>query len=267
MKRNNKYSALSILGLFLFTVAFTVNAETDKEKGLAIAQEADRRDTGWADSTASMKMILRNSRGEESIRDLRVKALEVENEGDKSLTIFDEPKDIRGTALLTYSYKESSDDQWIYLPALKRVKRISSRNKSGPFMGSEFAYEDLSSQEVEKYSYLYLREEACGNELTCFVVEQIPKDEYSGYTKQIVWIDTQEYRPIKTEFYDKKSARLKTLTFEGYKQYLDKYWRPDFMYMVNHQTDKSTDLVWSDYTFQVGLSDSDFSKSSLKRAR
>lgn len=241
-------------------------AETPKEKGLAIAIEGDKRNTGWLDSKADMTMTLRNKQGEESIRALRVRSLEVEDDGDKSMTIFDEPKDVRGTALLTFSHKVDADDQWLYLPALKRVKRIASRNKSGPFMGSEFAFEDLNSQEVEKYSYKHLRDEACGK-LTCFVVERTPTDKYSGYTKQIAWIDQIEYRAMKIEFYDRKKAHLKTLIFSGYEQYLDQYWRPVLMQMENHQTGKSTDLAWTNYAFKTGLEDGDFTKNSLKRAK
>jgi len=241
-------------------------AQSPQEKGLAIAIEADKRNTGWQDTSANMTMTLRNKRGEESTRVLRVKSLEVEGDGDKGLTIFDEPKDVRGTALLTFSHKTESDDQWLYLPALKRVKRIASKNKSGPFMGSEFAFEDLSSQEVEKYTYNYLRDEACG-ELSCFVVERFPTDKNSGYTRQVAWIDTAEYRAHKIEFYDRKKSLLKTLQASGFEQYLGQFWRPASMKMQNHQTGKSTDLDWSNYAFKVGLDEGDFTKNSLKRAK
>lgn len=241
-------------------------AETAEEKGLAIAVEADLRDTGFADTRAEMTMVLRNRQGEESTRQLRVKVLEVGNDGDKSLFVFDEPADVKGTGLLSFSHKVGDDDQWLYLPALKRVKRISSSNKSGSFMGSEFAYEDFSSQEVEKYTYKYLRDEKCG-ELECFVIERIPVDRNSGYIRQIGWMDKQEYRPQKLEFYDRKDSLLKTLTFKGYQKYLDKYWRADELYMENHQTGKTTRLTWRDYRFQSGLEDSDFTQTSLKRVR
>ncbi|HHJ14812.1 MAG TPA: outer membrane lipoprotein-sorting protein [Gammaproteobacteria bacterium] len=244
-------------------------AEPDAgQKGLEIAREADRRDRGFHDSTATMRMVLRNRQGKESVREIRVKTLEQENDGDKSLTIFDSPSDVKGTKFLSFTHKTGPDDQWLYLPALKRVKRISSRNKSGPFMGSEFAYEDISSQEVEKYTYKYLRDEACGEGgLECFVIERYPVDPNSGYTRQVVWIDKQEYRPWKIEFYDRKNARLKTLTFSNYKQYLGRYWRALDMNMENHQTGKSTHLSWSDYRFQTGLTERDFDRSALKRAR
>ena len=106
-------------------------AQSDVEQGLAIAVEADRRDTGFHDLRAELTMLLRNKHGEESIREMRSRSLEVENDGDKTMIIFDQPRDVKGTALLTFSHKVDADDQWLYLPALKRVKRIASRNKSG----------------------------------------------------------------------------------------------------------------------------------------
>ncbi len=241
-------------------------AQSAEDKGLAIAKEAEKRDLGWQDSESTMTMTLRNKHGQESVREMRSRSLEVADDGDKSLIIFDRPKDVRGTALLTFSHKTGSDDQWLYLPALKRVKRIASNNKSGPFMGSEFAYEDISSQEVEKYTYKYLRDEACGD-LQCFVVERYPVDKKSGYTRQVTWIDQAEYRPIKIDFYDRKQSHLKTLTFHGYELYQDKHWRPSKLEMVNLQTGKSTTLGFSDYSFKNGLEDGDFDQASLARAR
>jgi hypothetical protein len=251
--------------LILSSLAFSALAQTPQEKGLEIALEADRRDTGFHDSVATLKMYLRNRQGQESTRDIRVRTLEQLDDGDKSLSLFDEPADVKGTAFLSFTHKAEPDDQWLYLPALKRVKRISSRNKSGPFMGSEFAYEDISSQEVEKYTYLYLRDEPCG-ELSCFVIERYPVDENSGYTRQLVWIDQAEYRPQQVVFYDRKNAKLKTLIYSDYRQYLDKYWRAMKMHMENHQTGKSTLLEWSEFAFQTGLSERDFNRNTLDRA-
>ena len=255
---------LSLTFLFAPYHAF---AETPEEKGLAIATEADRRDTGFEDSTADMLMILKNRHGQESRRDIRFRNLEVEGDGDKSLTIFDTPKDVKGTAFLNYTHKEGDDDQWLYLPALKRVKRISSRNKSGSFMGSEFSYEDIASQEIEKYTYKWLRDEEYQG-MDCFVNERYPVDKKnSGYSRQVAWIDKQEYRTLKVEYYDRKNAHLKTLTMNNYQQYENKFWRALEMYMENLQTGKNTLLQFSNYKFKVGLIDADFNKNSLKRAR
>ena len=255
-------SALSLT--LVSNASFALSAE--EQKGLDISIEAKKRDLGWQDSTADMQMLLRNKQGQESIREIKMKSLEVDNDGDKSLTIFNKPRDVKGTAFLSFSHPVDADDQWLFLPALKRVKRISSGNKSGPFMGSEFAFEDLSSFEVEKYSYKYLGVEEV-NGLTNFKVEQYPVDENSGYTRRIVWLDTLEYRTNKINFYDRKNSLLKTLTFSDYKQYLAKHWRADKQEMINHQNGKSTELKWSNYDFKTGLSDSDFNRNSLKRAR
>lgn len=252
--------------MILSLLSFDAYAESAEEKGLAIANEAERRDLGFGDFTADMLMLLKNKQGDESTRVIRIQNLEVKGDGDKSLSIFDEPADVRGTTMLTFSYKLDEDDQWMYLPALKRVKRIASDNKSGSFMGSEFAFEDIGSQEVEKYTYKYLRDEIYEGQPS-FVVERYPVNKYSGYKRQITWIDKAEYRPLKIDFYDRKDSLLKTLTFKGYQQYLKKHWRPDEMFMMNHQTGKSTLLKWSNYKFRIGLTGSDFTQDSLKRAR
>jgi len=241
--------------------------QTDPGKrGLEIARVIDRRDTGWQDQSTSLVMILRNRQGQESRRDLRVKTLEVEADGDKSLTIFDTPRDVKGTAFLSYTHAIRADDQWLYLPALKRVKRITSSNKSGPFMGSEFAYEDLTSQEVEKYTYTWLRDEPLDGART-LVVERRPAYKYSGYTRQLVWVDVRMWRPVKVEYYDRKNSLLKTLRSTEFTRYLDRYWRPAKMSMINHQSGKSTELLWTNYRFRSGLGARDFDRNALKRAR
>ena len=133
-------------------------------------------------------------------------------------------------------------------------------------MGSEFAFEDLSSQEVEKYTYSYLRDESLDGR-DHFVVERIPVDPKSGYSRQEVWFDKEEYRIWKIDFYDRKGDLLKTLSASDYKQFLNQYWRAQKFVMINHQTGKSTDLRFEDWKFGNGFSEQDFNKNSLKRAR
>lgn len=257
--------ALTLL-LALAVAAPVALAQSAEEKGLAIAREVDARDRGFGDFTASMTMLLRNKQGDESLRNIRLRTLEVQGDGDKSMSVFDEPADVRGTAFLTHSHATKPDDQWLYLPALKRVKRISSKNKSGPFMGSEFAYEDLTSQEVEKYRYRWLRDEVLDGRET-MVLERVPAYEHSGYTRQVVWVDRIMWQPLKVEYYDRKQTLLKTLELGEYRQYLDRYWRALRMHMRNHQTGKSTQLEWRDLAFRTGLDERDFDHSALRRVR
>lgn len=255
--------------LLAFTLSlFSIQtlALTPEEQGLQIAQEVDNRDTGFGDSKVKLKMILKNRSGDESQRSLELKTLEIKGDGDKSLTIFDTPRDIKGTAFLSFTHALTPDDQWLYLPALKRVKRISSSNKSGAFLGSEYSFEDLTSFEIARYSYRYLKDEIIDG-IDCFVIELKPQYEYSGYTRLISWIDKTRYIPIKGEFYDRKDALLKTQEFKEYQQYLDKYWRASIQIMTNQQNGKSTQLLWENYEFGVGLTDRYFDKNTLKRSR
>jgi outer membrane lipoprotein-sorting protein len=132
-------------------------------------------------------------------------------------------------------------------------------------MGSEFAYEDLSSPVVEKFSYNWLRDEPCG-EWQCYVVERTPKYEFSGYTRQITWIDTKELRTVKIEYYDRKNELLKTLVQTGFKLYNGKYWRAETGKMVNHITAKSTVMVSSNFKFGAGVSQSEFTSDDLQNS-
>lgn len=263
-----KFFGTVLLSAICLFGAFPAFSETPEEKGFAIAARSDRSDRGFGDSKSEMTMVLRNAAGQESSRTMQFTTLEIPDEsvGDKSLVLFSTPRDIEGTALLSHAKILNPDDQWLYLPALKRVKRISSRNKSGPFVGSEFAFEDFTASELNKFSYKYLREEPCGD-LSCDVVERFPRYENSGYTRQISWVDTTDYQIRKIEFYDRRGSLLKELIFEDYRKYADKYWRAHRLIMKNVQTNKSTDLVYGEYKFSVGLTDKDFVKGRLSRLR
>ena len=255
-------------GLAVLATGPAAQAASPEEQGFEIAARSDRSDRGFGDSRVNLKMVLRNKAGAESTRILEFATLEIPDEsvGDKSLIVFDSPRDIDGTALLSHAKILDPDDQWLYLPALKRVKRISSVNKSGPFVGSEFAFEDFTALELNKYEYKYLRSEACG-EMTCDVVERYPRYEHSGYVRQVSWIDQEVFQVRKVEFYDRRDDLLKTLTLTDYRLYADKFWRAHTFSMVNHQTGKSTDLIYDDYVFGVGLDDNDFIKGVLRRIR
>ena len=242
----------------------------DNQVGKAIAIEYDNRDLGFVDQISKMKMILINAYGETNSRVMEARIFERKPRdiGDKSLLLFFNPKDLNGTAMLSYANILKPDDQWLYLPSLKRVKRISSKNKSGPFVGSEFAYEDITGNEINKYEWIFIAIEKCPSlDNECYKLKTIPKYEFSGYTKRLVWIDVDELRIDKIDFFDRKDSLLKTQTFIGYKKYLDRYWRADKWEMKNHQTEKSTQLLFEKYFFQVGLEDNNFNTKALKRIR
>ncbi len=264
-RKNSWMIALAWLGLWMATPTLA-NAISPEARGLEIATEADHRDSGFGDYRTQLTMTLRNKHNQQTSRTMRNTTREQPDDGDKTLIVFDNPRDVKGTAFLSHTHKMDNDDQWLFLPALKRVKRISSSNKSGPFMGSEFAYEDIASQEIEKYTYKYLGDETL-NGHDCYMVERFPTNAKSGYHRQVVWVDKAEFRIWKIDFYDRKNSLLKTLTYQGYQQYLGKYWRADEMDMINHQTGKSTSLVFSNYKFAIGTTEMDFTPNRLKHAR
>lgn len=119
---------------------------------------------------------------------------------------------------------------------------------------------------MDEYTYKYLRSEAFDGE-DCFVIESYPKDKNSGYSRIVSWIDKQYYRTLKSDFYDRKDSHLKTLKAMGFKLYVDKFWRPDQLVMVNLVTGKSTQLIVKNQQFMVGLKETDFTQNSLQRAR
>jgi predicted RND superfamily exporter protein/outer membrane lipoprotein-sorting protein len=246
----------------------TVRGDTDEQRhGFEVAARSDRSDRGFGDSEVELQMVLRNAAGRESTRTLAIATLEIADEslGDKSLVVFDTPSDIKGTALLSHARILEPDDQWLFLPALERVKRISSANKSGPFVGSEFAFEDFTALELNKYDYVWVREEAMDG-MMMDVIERLPRYENSGYSRQLSWVDQEVFQVRRVEFYDRRGGLLKTLELKDYREY-NGVWRSHRMEMVNHQTGKSTNLVYSDYRFGVGLDDGDFDRGRLTRLR
>ena len=246
-------------------------ARASEEKGLAIATEVDNRDRGWGDVTVEGEMVLKNKAGNESVRRFRSTILEAANtaEGDRSIITFSKPRDVRGTALLTHSKIEPEDDsQWIFLPAIKRVKRISSSNRTGKFVSSEFSYEDLGSEEVADNDHIWLEDSACAHDaaLTCAAVESRPKNKKSGYSKRVSFIDLTEYRVHQIDFYNRRGDLEKTLEFQDYRQYENQFWRAHVMVMQNHQTGKLTRLSWGDYNFRQNLTERDFTPQGLPKA-
>jgi len=230
---------------------------------IEIAEKSDKVTDGFESSISQTEMILINASGQKSVRELEMKTLEGEN-GDKTISTFLTPADVKGTKTLTHEHLNRDDDQWLYLPALKRVKRIASRNKSGSFMGSEFSYEDIGNQNYKKYTYDNKIEEVDLNGVKCYKGFRIPKDKNSGYTKQVSWIAKDTFLLQKIDYYDRKSELLKTAIFSDYKQ-IDGVWRVGKIEMKNHQNDKSTILIWKDDKIHAGLTAKEFNKRVLKQ--
>ncbi|MBU0632773.1 outer membrane lipoprotein-sorting protein [bacterium] len=232
------------------------------QTSLEIAKKSYEVMSGYKESVSVNTMILKNAQGVENIRKLKIKKLE-SIDGDKSLIEFLYPLDIKDTKLLSYEQIGGDDKQWLYLPALKRVKRISSSNKSGSFMASEFSYEDISSQNYKNFTYMQEVKKALKDNVECFVITRVPIDENSGYTKQIIYIDTNTYLAKFGEYFDKQDRLLKEVSFLEYIK-LDNIYRIKKMQMFNVQTKKSSVLIWDEDRIKAGLDEKDFSKRALE---
>ncbi|TQV79964.1 outer membrane lipoprotein-sorting protein [Denitrobaculum tricleocarpae] len=258
----------SALALPLGAFAEDLAGLPPEERGYRIMERSDLSDAGFGSSTVDLTMTLTDGSGRSTVRNMQIDTLEKRGNGngDKSLTRFFSPPDVEGTALLSHARILDPDDQWLYLPGLRRVKRISSSNKSGPFVGSEFAFEDLTANELGKYAYRYLetvQDAATGLELD--VVECKPLYERSGYSKLHCYVDAEIHQSRRVEFFDRGGRLFKTLELLDYRQSTDGFWRAHEQVMTNHLTGKATTLRFGEFEFGISLNQRDFEPSILDR--
>lgn len=211
-------------------------------------------------------MTIRTGEGAEARRSIYARSIETAS-GNRNLTVVREPQDVAGTALLTHSHDNREDEQWLYLPALSRVKRIASGNRAGSFMGSEFSYADFTAQPVEQFNFELLREEKRRG-VDAYIIERRPKPEFDAvYARQVAWLDQEHYRTLRVAYYNDAGQHLKTLVAEEFREYPNGQWRASTLTMTNHLTDASSVLRWEGIRFDNGFTERDFSIDALKRAR
>jgi outer membrane lipoprotein-sorting protein len=246
---------MKLWALFLITANIWAISSHD------VAQKSDKVMSSYKDSKSDVTMTLINANHQERERHMSTITLEKEG-GDLSLMTFLSPADVKGTKFLNYEHIQKDDDQWLYIPALKRVKRIASESKSGSFMGSEFSYEDLSSFDVNKYTYQGEAKLVILNGKKAYQYERQPVSQNSGYSKQISWTDADTFLILQVDYYDRKHELIKTAYFENYKKISGVY-RVGKMIMKNHQNDKQTILIWNNETIKNGLQEKDFHQRVL----
>lgn len=239
------------------------SAETVK-RGTEIANMVNDNDSGFVDYKTTGNMTIKRPGGATADRSFQMYTLESANTGDKRLVVFETPRDLAGFVSLTYNNPGAPDDQWIFLPALNRVKRLASRDKTGSFGGSEFSYEDIATWELSSYTYVFIKDQPCGEPATtCHTIANFPKYQYSGYSKLVETIDPRIWQPRNIVYFDKAGRELKRLDFYDYKQYQGKYWRPDRIVMTNLRDNSVSEIKWSSYAFKTGLKESDLTDSRM----
>jgi outer membrane lipoprotein-sorting protein len=248
--------------LTLFVLPFSSFAQKPLS-GLDIIQNVYNRPQG-KDQEGTLTMTLINSRGDQRVREIKQFIKDFGTE-EKKIMFFISPADVRNTSFMNWSYAAEGhdDDQWIYLPALKKVKRISSDSKSDYFMGSDFTYDDLGDRHPSEDTHKLLREETFNGE-ACYVVESTPKEEDYMYSRTVTWINKDRWIGLKKEFYDDYDEHLKTLTVEKYGKIND-YWIITHSKMHNVQKEHTTDMLLENLTIDAGMSEDKFTERLMKR--
>ncbi len=232
-----------------------------QNRGREVAEICEKETSGYKSEKSEMLMTLIDSNGEKITREMIFLFVEG-NVVNKSLIEFIVPKDVKGTKLLTWTHKEKDDEQWLYLPSLRRVKRISGSNKRSSFMGSEFSYEDLIQEDIDKFTYSLRSEDE-----KYWILERFPKNKNSGYYKQVVKISKKMKIPIETIYYDLKKEVLKKALTEGFKSYDiedKKYWRYELITMSNVKTGKKSVINWKNRELSIKINSYKLNKTSLK---
>ena len=231
--------------------------------GLEVIQNVYNRPTG-NDMTGNLVMTIENSRGNQRVRKIK-QYLKDFGKDKKKIMFFLSPADVKNTSFMTWSYDDESksDDQWIYLPALKKVKRISSDSKGDYFMGSDFTYDDLGDRHPMDDTHTILREEVMGGKET-IVIESIPKDEEYMYSRTVTWVMKDTWIGLKKEFYDEDDDLLKILTVDAQKSFGDVIILTKVK-MHNIQRNQFTIMEFSNVEIDKGIPNNKFSERMMKR--
>ncbi len=249
----------SVLIILAMISGFNVSAQLT---GLQIIEKVYNRPTG-DDQSSNLTMTLINSQGKQRVRKL-TQYLKDNGTVEKKIMFFTAPADVKGTSFMNWSYSNGkSDDQWIYLPALKKIKRISSDSKGDYFMGSDFTYDDLGDRHPSQDTHKLLREETV-NGVKCYVVQSIPKDEDYMYSKTITWINKATFIGVKKEFYDEDGDLLKIMNVNS-SQKVNGIIVVTKITMQNKQKNHKTIMSLSNVKINTGVPDSKFTERMMMR--
>ena len=193
------------------------------------------------------------------------------NEGDikKSVMVFRTPKDVAGVSYLSFDYPDNPDespkdsDSWLYLPAMKKVRRVSGSSKDDDFQGTDFTYDDIGERSLGKDTFAILGEESVDG-TDCWILEYTAKDKNAKISRRIYWIGKDNYVTYKGEFYDKAGKLKKTLACEGITQ-ISGYWVVQKMTMTNVQSRHSTVYEAKNQQFDIPIDANYFTVSALER--
>lgn len=249
----------------VLATAFT--ARSDQLTGLQVMEREETQNKG-DDEFNKMSMKLINNRGQERNRKVEYYRKTDAEDNDKILMRFLEPADVKGVGLLTVEYSDRDDDQWLYLPALKKVRRITASDQGDNFMGTDFTYEDIRSEKLDQHTYTVTGSEMIDGH-DCFVIEAVPSTEKqkkeSSYSRRELWVRKDIFLTVQAKFYDKKGELFKVEVRKDAVEAAPNIYRPNFMEMKNLKTGHTTQLTFDERRINTGIDDQVFTERELKR--
>lgn len=209
-----------------------------------------------------MKFITKD--GKERIRDLTMLRKNLDKGGEQRYFMyFHKPPDVKDMTFMVWKYPGKDDDRWLFIPAIKLVKRIAASDKRSSFVGSDFSYEDVSGRDVEEDNHFLLKEEMINGKDT-YVIKSVPKDEGStDYSYKISWIDKKSFIPLKEEYYDKRGDRYKVFTADEVKE-IQGFPTVTKRTMKNVQSGHRTEVTFEEVGYNNGIEDEVFSERYLR---
>ncbi|MBU4444739.1 outer membrane lipoprotein-sorting protein [bacterium] len=261
-----RIGTMFVIGLVTVIIAQTAYAQLSGRDIMLKVDECGEVKTEYNKT----KMILINKKGKTRVRDVvrYEKSYDGEKGIDSKLLIFFEyPSDIRGTGLLLWSYVDvgKEDDRWLYLPALKKIRRIAGESKNDYFMGTDFTYDDMGGRSIDDDTHKLLGKKILDG-VECYKIESVPVDKDDQYSKKITWVIPDKWITAKMEFYNNNKKLQKVLTISDIRK-VDKIWTPHLLFMDNLSKKHQTKIEIIEVRFNSEMNDQIFTTTTLQRGR
>ncbi len=247
-------------------VALLATSVLFAQTGRDIMLKADSRPEPKT-TQSELTMTIINKKGKQRVRKLKAYTMEVGND-EKTLMFFEYPGDVKGTGFLTWNYDQigKDDDKWLYLPAMKKTRRISgASSKKDYFMGTDFTYDDMGDRNVDEDVHKLLGEETI-NGHKCWKVESTSKDKRDIYSKKVVWLRQDILIPEKVDFYDRMGKLHREMIIDKVEKNKD-YWMMLKMTMTNVQTKHKTIIEFNNMTLDIPMNEDKFNVQTLEKGR
>ncbi|MDT8447178.1 MAG: outer membrane lipoprotein-sorting protein [bacterium] len=240
-----------------------------------IIEKSDKLDDGET-SISEMTMIMVDSKDQQRVRKLKSFRKDYADETTKSLMFFLDPADVKNTSFLAFDYEpaDKDDDNWLYLPALRKVKRIASSNKKDSFMGTDFTYHDMNGLEVSDWSYQMVKESEMIDGQDCWVIGSVPRQdiaaqviEDTGYLKRLAWVRKDNFMVVQGKVWVKKGQKIKIMKASDIQQ-IQGIWTAKKLEMSTfsrNQREHSTVLVFDNLQYNQGVDDQLFNTQRMQR--